>query len=321
MSHVVPDDGSDPDELEPDEELTVERDLAPESDDVLLPSGDALDIEGVDAFLRWRSAILVSIVGDVGSGKTTLICAIYDQFLRGPFAGLIFAGSRTLMAFEQRSHYSRVESGGVRPDTQRTSLAEGLGFFHIALVRSDPPHTRTDLMISDRSGEVYKEARSNSAIIPKLIEISKADYVVLLLDGAGLADPAKRAGALGSLRQTLQALLDGDALDLASQVQVVTTKLDLIEKHADQYEIEERLARFQSLLSRDFAHRLGGLSFWAVAARADDHTYPSAKGVDSLLGSWVEPAAIVVSPTNRTMPHLESEFDRLLSRTSFEGWT
>ncbi|MCK4585838.1 MAG: hypothetical protein KAU29_00745, partial [Gammaproteobacteria bacterium] len=60
-----------------------------------LSTGEALDIERMDEFLRWRPASCISIIGDRDSGKTTLICSVYNQFLSGYFAEHIFAGSWT----------------------------------------------------------------------------------------------------------------------------------------------------------------------------------------------------------------------------------
>jgi hypothetical protein len=167
-----PQEGIDDDEeLPPDEALT---DTDPET--VLLASGDTLDVNAVDEFLRWRPAIFVAIIGDRDSGKTTLISTIYDRYLRGPFAGQAFAGSRTLIGLERRSYDSRVASGRIRLETPRTSIAEGLRFFHLALVQGGRQELRRDLMLADRSGETYRSAGGNSALVADLIEVKKADY-------------------------------------------------------------------------------------------------------------------------------------------------
>jgi hypothetical protein len=99
----------------------------------VLPPGEALTPEEVDQLLRWRGATFVTVVGDSHSGKTTLICALYDRFLRGPFAGLTFVASRTLVALERRSHYARVDSGRATPETMRTTISDGLRYFHLAV--------------------------------------------------------------------------------------------------------------------------------------------------------------------------------------------
>src|SRR5438876_9938239 len=105
---------------------TDERDASAEENTVRLASAEVLSPAEVDEFLRWRSATFVTIIGERDSGKTTLILAIYDRFLEGPFAGCLFTGSRTLIGFEKRSHLARAESGRSQPDTPHTSIGEEL---------------------------------------------------------------------------------------------------------------------------------------------------------------------------------------------------
>ncbi len=306
------------DVLDEEQEGTDEFESEPEEEQIALPTGEALTLDDVDEFLRWRPATFVTIVGDRESGKTTLICAIYDRFLKGPFAGYIFAGSRTLVALEKRSHYARAESGRAHPDTPRTSIAEGLQFLHFAVVRADRIHVRTDLMLSDRAGEVYRQARDNSALVGELIEVEKGDRLVLLLDGGRVADPVERAGAMQAVRQTLRAFLDGGAAGKASIVQVVTTKVDLLAHHTAKADIDRQLSVFRQRLVADFAPRLGDLSFWEIAARDPRGDFPPAYGVDALLADWVAPRSAIVAYEERVTP-LQSEFDRLLLRTPMEA--
>lgn len=289
-----------------------------EENQIQLPSGEALDVQTVDEFLRWRPATFVTIVGERASGKTTLICAIYDRFLRGPFGGLVFAGSRTLISLERRSHLSRAESGASQPDTPHTSLAEGLRFFHFAVARADRMDVRTDLMLSDRAGERYREARGKSDVVPSLVEVVKADVLVLLLDGGRIADPVERAEGMQSVRQTLRAFLDGGGLTTESLVQVVTTKLDLLACHPERDQLERYLSSFKQGLDSDFAPRLANLSFWEIAARDPKGTLEPAFGVDKLLASWVSLRRRAGIGLFRSSVVLENEFERLLLRTPME---
>jgi len=279
-----------------------------------LPSGDALTPTEVDQFLRWKPARFVTIVGDFNSGKTTLICALYDRFLRGSFAGHLFGGSRTLFGLEKKSHHSRIASGRAVPDTLRTSLSDGLKFFHFSLAPCDDLQSRIELMLSDRAGEQYLKARNNSDVVSELIELKNAQYVVLLMDGARIADPIQRAGAMQSVRQTLRAFLDGGALSEASRVQVVTTKIDLMENIPEKQTLDDQLYQFRARLEKDFVGRLGELSFWEVAARDPEGNYSAAYGVEHLLASWCAFTAVGMKRSPLQIA-LNTEFDRLLLRT------
>ncbi len=299
-----------------DGEFGAIEEALPDVRRVSLPSGDALTPEEVDQFLRWRAATFVAIIGDSYSGKTTLICALYDRFLKGTFAGLSFAGSRTLVALERRAHHARVDSGRATPETARTSHLEGLRYFHFAVAPNGQPAKRTDLLLSDRSGEVYRSARNDSTLVGTLAEIPQADRIVLLLDGRRVVERTERNGAIQSVRQTLRVLLDNDALGPTLTVWVVTTKVDLIASSPDGQEIAEAVAGFRNRLSTDFGPRLKTLSFHDIAARDPTNGFAPAHGLDALIEDWVTRSRCAPPPP----PPLElhSEFDRLLARTRMD---
>lgn len=284
---------------------------------VSLSSGDALSSDEVDQFLRWRAATFVTVVGDSHSGKTTLICALYDRFLKGTFGGLGFAGSRTLVAFERRSHHSRVESGRSTPETARTSHLDGLRYFHFALASIGNPTKRTDLLLSDRSGEVYRSARNTASVVATLPEIPQANRIVLLLDGGRVANAIERNGAMQSVRQSLRVFLDNGALGSTSTVQIVTTKVDLIAVNDAQADIVDALSGFRERLASDFAPRLRTLSFHDVAARDPNNAFAPAHGLDALVEDWAT-VRHLRKPAVRQSLVLHSEFDRLLERTPQE---
>lgn len=297
-----------------DDDEEEESHPLPEPTRLPLPSGEPFTPAEVDRFLLRKPAKFVTIVGEFDSGKTTLICALYDKFLKGGFAGYLFSGSHTLLGFEKRSHHSRVDSGRTAPDTLRTSLYDGLRYFHLSLLLGDASKSRIELMLSDRAGEQYEKARGNSELVEELIEVKKADYVVLLLDGGRLADPFQRAGAMQAVRQTIRAFLDGGALMDDSRVQVVTTKFDLLTGVQKRESFEVQIEQFQAGLMNDFSDRLGQLSFWEIAARDPHGEFSAAHGMAELLMSWCAP----ISSTVKREPlriELRSEFDRLLART------
>jgi len=280
---------------------------------VQLPSGLALTPNDIEAFALWREPTFVAIVGDSFSGKTTLVSAIYDRFLRAPFAGLNFVGSRTLMALEERSHYSRVDSGLTLPDTARTSIADGLRYFHLSAT-SSPSIKPVEFLLSDRAGEIYQQARANSARVKDLKEIVGAHRVVILVDGGRLVNPEERASALQGARQMLRVLVDNDALDVRSNVQIVTSKWDLVDASVERQAISAALTAFQTRLSADFGGRVATLTYWNIAARDPTTQMAPAFGLDALLVDWATPAAelpIIPGPPL----DLTSEFDRLLVRT------
>ena len=109
-------------EFEDEDSEEVDDQLVAESARMPLLSGESLVPAEVDRFLLRKPAKFVTIVGEFDSGKTTLICALYDRFLKGGFAGYLFSGSHTLLGFEKRSHHSRVDSGRIAPSEHQADV-------------------------------------------------------------------------------------------------------------------------------------------------------------------------------------------------------
>lgn len=290
---------------------------SPEQERIRIASSESFEMEDLAHFLVAKAGTVITLIGDRDSGKSTLICSIYDRFLHGPYAGLRSSGILTISGLERRAHFERVASGLTKADTERTSLAEGVRFFHFGTVQEADPASRANLLISDRAGETYKDARGNPALVETLVELPIADYLVIVVDGARLADLASRAGAFFAARQTLQMLADSRAADTNSFIQIVFTKIDLIDHANDNVALRTKIDAFKERLRDSFAHRFRTLTFFEIAARAHSGQYPPAQGVDSLIRSWLsgtkkrqgiraEPAVI------------QTEFDRLAERPASE---
>lgn len=278
---------------------------------VELPSSAMLNVEAADALLRWRPAVLVAIIGERNSGKTTLITEIYEQFLRGPFASSLFADSLSLLGFERKSFQSRAVSGAAQPNTPRTSAQEGLLFFHLA-VSNDDTLKRTDLLISERAGELYREVRDRPDRAAELIEVVKSDFLVFIIDGERVADDLRRAEAFASVRNIVRALTDAGAVPPTAEVQVVTTKCDLLEAESASV-ARDALAQFEQKIAELCAGRISSISMHRTAARDPNGVVESALGLSPLLCSWLQPRP---RETNEhpPAPAPADEFDRLFFR-------
>jgi hypothetical protein len=280
---------------------------------VAISPSESLAFEDVSAFLCSQPATIVVLLGDRDSGKSTLICSLYDRFLHGPFAACDSCGIRTVIGLERRAHLERISSGRATPETQHTSIAEGLQYFHFPVSMTESANRRQDILISDRAGELYRNARGNSQLVEQLVEIRSADFVVILLDGARLVEPSSRAGAFYAVRQSLQMLLDRGAMDTSYRVQVVTTKSDLINKAPDVDLLKERLSEFEARTLADFSHRLASLIFYTISARDPDGTFTPAFGVDTLLNTWLDGPKVRVG-ISTTAVEPATEFDKLSTR-------
>src|SRR4051794_8869948 len=83
----------------PDEVAVSEPEAPVEPEWVELPSGEALSEQEAEETMKVSPTKVVLVAGENDAGKTSLLCGVYEQYLKGDFAGYRFAGSRTLRAF------------------------------------------------------------------------------------------------------------------------------------------------------------------------------------------------------------------------------
>lgn len=284
---------------------------APDQRWVDLPQSAMLSVEEADGLLRWRPASLVAVVGERNGGKTTLVTELYERFLRGPFADAFFAHSLSLLGFERKSFQSRAESGAETPDTPRTSAQDGLRFFHLGLA-DVADLRRTDLLISERAGEVYRAIRDAPARAHELIEVRRASSVALVIDGERVANNRRRSEVFASVRSVLRALADADVLASRTRIQLVTTKCDLLDGDA-MADARGALDEFERLTAEAYDGRFADVSPFRTAARDPKGVTEPARGLAPLLRHWLLPSpAAAEHPV--ALPDLVDEFDRLLVR-------
>ena len=252
-----------------------------------LRSSDLLKPEQLWALQKQVPTKTVALIGDFRAGKTTLISALYASFRKGPLAGYSFRSSRTLTAFARRHHDALLQSQRNSPVTLRTSRQEGLGFFHLCL--RDPANEHHNLLIADRSGETYAEARSDTSLISQLIELECADRVCFLLDSARLADVEQRHTYKRAFKQQIHAFLDNGALSPRTTLEMVTTKLDKLKPQIEGRALIEELAEFEAATLAEFSHV--SLTARRVCALPRADYAVGVVGLDKMVHDWLAPRA------------------------------
>ena len=155
--------------------------------DIRLSKSERLALSDASAVLRSAPTRVVAIIGPTSCGKTSMIASLCDLFQQGKVGSLQFAGSRTLFAFEQACHHARAASRRTSPESEHTSLASGLGFYHLAM-RKAASSNILHLLLADRSGEDYRSAADDPSISGEFVEIRRADTVAVLVNGELLLD-------------------------------------------------------------------------------------------------------------------------------------
>lgn len=270
------------------EESSVTADAVEPPAFVELFAGAELSATEAEAVtLRWPTHFVV-LAGAEGSGKTTAFASIYERLSLGALAGFQFAGSRSLLGFEQICHPNRVASGGSRPDTARTIPSEEATYFHLALKGAEAEARRQHVLLSAISGEVFRMAKNSREDCRRLTFLPRADVIVVLVDGARLAVPASRENAIADASGILSAFLDAEMLGPRARVEFVFSKLDCIV--AGGKSGDDLLAKVQTRLDTKFRSLLPQLDFRRIAAR------PTAAapadfldGLGEAFASWVSP--------------------------------
>ena len=255
-----------------------------------LPSGDALTPQESAKVLGASPARVIVLGGPFGCGKTTLIASIYERFRKGPFAGLSFAGSRTLLGFEQICHPGREDSGLLTPSTDRTPMSQSRRMFHLRL--ADAHEVQRDVLLVDISGEEYDSVRNSDDACDELQIIRRADHFALLVDGEKLAIPAERHHAKYETETILQALMQTGILTHRTWVDLVVSKDDRIQDSPADNDAELFVAQMQQEISNRFQGSFAAMRFSRIAARRPDGGRPPADGVEGLLPQWFEKAKI-----------------------------
>ena len=296
----------------PDSEKQVARkpQTELESKDIAVASGEILSIDAAADVLRVGPTRVMTVVGPLDSGKTTFGLSLYSAFHDGPFGRWSFSGSLTLPAFEQRCHDSRAVSRRIIADTRRTSLPEGLGFLHLAVHSNETG--RIDLLISDRAGEYYTAVANSEESCKSLHELSRADYVLFMLDGEKLTSD-ERHGVKHDLSMMIESLLRGGVLGPNHKVAIVLTKYDYVASLDHCERIESEFNGFVDKIRTRFDGQLGEVNRFKIAARRENDCVDDRYGILELLDECMRPQ--VSAPHKSTSERrLERAFHRLRIR-------
>lgn len=272
--------------------------------------GDYLPADEAGKVVRAAPSSVVVVAGVAGSGKTTLVAGLYGLFHKGPFAGYIFAGSRTLPGFERRCHLARMVSGLTSPDTERTKHSDSQHLLHLRLAELSPLR-HYNILFSDIYGEAFRRAADSADECRKFAILKRADHVAFLIDGEKTVNRQERQGAFSSVDALLGQCLDSGMLGSTSSVQAVVTKWDVIAASAASNAtfVDSKL----KLLAERHGARLGRLFNHKVAIRPPGGGgIIAGHGMEELLRLWI---SVRARPQGYAPPStsgvFHTEFDRL----------
>ncbi len=258
-----------------------------------------LDLGGASALLRKASANLIATIGPVKAGKTCLIAAMYDTFQYSQYNAYTFAGSQTLAAFEGICHSARSTSQAGDLLNPRTKSSEHPFFYHLSISEHSGQELN-NLLLADRSGEIYEEICKKPSVAEECLELERADLLNVLVDGLKLCDRFQRAAMISTCQNMMLALSESGVVPPALRVNLVLTKCDDIEVSENK---ESAYAAFKDLAAR-IEDQCGSVftkfSMFNVVAVRKHNVLVERYGLEALLQSWLEPvvpAQMFVSKT------------------------
>ena len=249
---------------------------------IALSSGRALTVEEGHALAGARSTRIVVLMGMVKSGKTTVLAELWEGFRKGPFGGHLFAGSRTIMGFEQICYFARAVSQREIEDTDRTKSGEENNLLHLDLVdRSNG--RKQSILISDLSGELFEravESRQNVHAIPYL---QRADHVVLFADAEKLGNNSEKHLLVNQLTVLLRSCIEERRVEPNCRVTLVVSRHDLLPSDTDEAFMDSLKNRICERASPYFEKPV---DFLELAARPESGP-EDAYGLEELLSAWL----------------------------------
>jgi len=244
-----------------------------------LPTGLPLEVAEARQVAQRGPCSVVVLAGMPECGKTSLLARLHQLFQAGSVAGLEFAGSLSLHHFEELNWLATVESGVEEPMMTRSSTQFDNCFLHIA-VRSSDNFTRIELLINDITGETFENVVKSQQICETLLGLTRADHLVVLVDGAALAAPERRPLHIGQTRDFIQRVIQNGQCGTKTALHIVTSKLD---KLGDKEDVAVKMeADFGDL----FSSTVGSINFWRIAARPKDGSLPTRESIGQLFAFW-----------------------------------
>ena len=288
-------------ELENNGESVIE-----DANNFTLPSGDALDEEELYLLTAKKSTRIIYVLGPVGSGKTTFESMIYECFLKNIDDELMFAGSETLLGFEQCLNNLRVVSGNSTAKMERTNIQERHCFLQLYLKDKQENYS---VVFSDISGEIFERCVANKTNMEEdLKNLDLAQNIVLFIDGEALLDKSRRQGAVSQLRTFLQTLKSSDLYSHGYNIDIVISKNDVI------YEKNKGICdSFIDNISEKFSDLKGAyiFRFYRIEAlNGNSISDSTSTSLFELLKIWLDMDSIKGNIREHKIRELQNEFNR-----------
>lgn len=283
-----------PADLDPGEIEELPSTVKRTMDGIELRSNKVIPESGITKFRNRVRAKTIVLVGEQKTGKTTLLSALYGMFCKGPVGEFEFVGSQTLYSFAERKHLALFDPERSVPATPRTSRGDDVNFFHIRMKAGD---NLSEIVISDRSGEAFEDARLDTALVAKLSELALADRVCFLLDAARLTRKETRPRYSRVFKEAIRSLLNNDAVPKSAVLEVLVTKFDRISDDPNGLYPLHALEQYERELCDEFGSSDYEFAIHRICALPRAKVKVGFLGMEELVARWAAlPNSSDISP-------------------------
>jgi len=223
---------------EPEQQVGNEGDTHPVANPARqFPTGLELGLNQAARIMRSRYTRLIGVLGQAEAGKTCLFTSLYLQLTgRNLCPKYRFAGSETLLGFEQRARHLRDWTQGRVPDqiVDRTHLGNprSPAFLHLAF--HDDSGTRHDVLLPDLPGEWTTRLLSDASTAERFGFLRRSDIVLLALEAPQFANRRTRNNAITDATHLLARLSDDISVPRSIPLVLAVTKCDETDGSAPQ---------------------------------------------------------------------------------------
>lgn len=193
---------------------------------IRIRSAEAMSIREASGVLGRSPTTIVVPLGHIEVGKTTLLSVVYEQAAADRLRDWSLGESRTLLGFERRCHDASVRSQRLEAVTARTQRDPDDVFLHLVL-RHRTTHQRWPILLADVSGEDVETLVRSGPPERLLTILHRADDIMILIDGAALADSASRENEV-RVGLDLVRILGTQRFSVPPRFTLVVTKYDVL---------------------------------------------------------------------------------------------
>ena len=180
---------------------------------------------------------LVTLFGISECGKTTFVGSLFAILRRRPeLLKVTFLDSDTLAGFEHRVYRRFLTKAGKSEilHTQRKSA----NILNVVLGDEQGENERM-IVLSDLSGEVYKDAISKNDVVEKQTAVKYADKLVIFADVESLLSSKTYTSYKGGFKSLLNRFKDKGMLPNEAEIFLTFNKIDLVNAKVQEEAVNE----------------------------------------------------------------------------------